>query len=436
MPTAQAAAIQPFLKDSYTREDLQKLESLLMESGTFEFPQLSNHLFPAALALQEDTEYTGYSNCWVRDNVLVSYGLYAGGQVDKAVSCLKTLANYFIQYRHRFDKIIDGTSDPSDPMQRPHIRFGGEGLAELDQQWAHAQNDALGYFLWVFCRLIRVHDLEPTSEQMELLGLFVRTLHAIQFWEDEDSGHWEEVRKIAASSIGTATAGLLEFSQLYDERPELFPEDMKFCERVDVLEDAITRGRHALNAILPYECIQKDPQKNRKYDAALIFLIEPLRIVQGEMADTILENVKTHLQGEFGIRRYLGDSYWCADYKEKLSPEKRTDDFSDNQAERDALLIPGQEAQWCIFDPIISVIYGRRYAESGDEADLKEQMKYFQRALSQLTPEDSRYGGLKCPESYYMEHGKYVPNDITPLLWTQANLLQSVAWMKHSVGIE
>ena len=33
---------------------------------------------------------------------------------------------------------------------RPHVRFDGRTLSEIgDQRWAHAQNDALGYFLCV-----------------------------------------------------------------------------------------------------------------------------------------------------------------------------------------------------------------------------------------------------------------------------------------------
>jgi phosphorylase kinase alpha/beta subunit len=42
--------------------------------------------------------------------------------------------------------------------------------------------------------------------------------------------------------------------------------------------------------------------------------------------------------------------------------------------------------------------------------------------LGQLTGEDCEAGEFKCPELYYMEDGKYIPNDSTPLLWTQANL--------------
>ena len=47
--------------------------------------------------------------------------------------------------------------------------------------------------------------------------LIARYFQKIQYWKDEDSGHWEELRKVAASSIGVATAGLREFRSLIHE---------------------------------------------------------------------------------------------------------------------------------------------------------------------------------------------------------------------------
>lgn len=68
-------------------------------------------------------------------------------------------------------------------------------------------------------------------------------------------------------------------------------------------------------------------------------------MVEGEVADQILNNVLTNLAREVGICRYLGDSFWCTDYKQKLSGEQRTADFSNDMSLRDRLLEPGEEAQ-------------------------------------------------------------------------------------------
>ncbi len=130
----------------------------------------------------------------------------------------------------------------------------------------------------------------------------------------------------------------------------------------------------------------------RGYGGALVFLIVPLGLVKGGLADTIQEDVRAHLMGDYGSRRYLGDSYWCADYKEVFSEDDRTSDFSDDQASRDQYLKPGQEAQWCIFDSIMSVIYGQRFLESRQDADLETQRFHLDRALSQLTTSACPFG--------------------------------------------
>lgn len=186
-------------------------------------------------------------------------------------------------------------------------------------------------------------------------------------------------------------------------------------------------------AILPAECVDRDPSRNRRYDAALLFLIYPLEVVGGSMAEQILDDVSQCLQGRYGIRRYLGDSFWCADYKLKVPSAKRTVSYVDNLAVRDALREKGREAQWCIFDPIVSAIYGRRYQRHGRKADLWNQVRYLNRSLAQITGWDGPSDPLRCPELYYMEGDRWVPNDATPLLWTQANLLVALRMMRDSL---
>jgi hypothetical protein len=60
--------------------------------------------------------------------------------------------------------------------------------------------------------------------------------------------------------------------------------------------------------------------------------------------------------------------------------------------------------------------------DGGAEEDLDLQLYYLNRSLLQLTAFDSSLGPCQCPEAYYLSDGKWVPNDATPLLWTQANL--------------
>ena len=432
MPIIHNQQIQSMIQPRHSLGDITEICAFLEKMGALAFTPLPNGLFPAA-ALGTELSYTGYSYAWVRDNIHIAYAHHAVGRTATATKTVRALMQYFLKHRRRFTDIIGGKSDPAVPMNRPHIRFDGATMEELDEKWPHAQNDALGYFLWLFCKLVNDDLVEPSLEDLEMLGLFARYFEAVQFWEDEDSGHWEEVRKVSASSMGVVIAGLLELKELVCQRQHagILQGDDLSPELVDSL---VQRGREALNKILPAECVQPDTTKNRPYDSALLFLIYPLKVVESEMADSILGLVRTQLQGEHGIRRYLGDSYWAPDYKTKLAPEKRLTDYSEDLSGRDQLLpAVGQEAQWCIFDPIVSCIYGTRFHTTGGEADFTKQTEYLNRSLGQIIAEDcAQAPAFKCPELYYLERGRYVPNDHAPLLWAQANVMLSLKMMEES----
>ncbi len=420
------------IRDEYLLKDVDNLFAILQRNGTFAFQSLANGLFPAA-HLQQDSQYTGYSNVWVRDNIYIAYAHYINNRISVSLQTIRTLARYFLNHKWRFEHIITGATDYNEPMNRPNIRFDGNELSEINQKWAHAQNDALGYFVWLISTMYYQGHIIPTSEEKELLALFAFYFNKIYYWKDEDSGHWEEARKIEASSIGVVAGALQALKTLLHGGNG----DDYVCSEGAItdalLDNLISQGKHGLEMILPFECSQSDPKKNRRYDAALIFLIFPMNIVDAKMAEQILSDVIDNLQGDYGIRRYIGDSFWSSDYKTKLTAEERTIDFSDNIESRDRLVQLGQEAQWCIFDPIISIIYGLRYQQFHQEKYLQAQIHYFNRSLGQLTEENSLFGGFKCPELYYLEEGQYVPNDTVPLLWTQANLWMAFRFMRDSL---
>jgi len=438
MPVIHCKELEKFIKPSYSLEELGALKEFLSARGTFDFPQLDNGLFPAAI-LGGSATHTGYENVWVRDNFYISYCHYTIGRTETAKRNTAAIMEFFRKHRRRFQDIIDSKASASDPMNRPHVRFDGRNLEEIREKWSHAQNDALGYFLWFHSKLCEENLLKPTSEDWEMLALFVLYFEAIKFWEDEDSGHWEEARKISASSIGVVTAALSNVKKLILSQPGSIAACRYGDKQITVqLIDALIRnGMDSLEKILPFECAQEDAHKKRPYDAALLFLIYPMQIVDDKMSRTILENVTGNLQGEYGIRRYLGDSYWAPDYKQKVQPQERTVDYSDNLRERDLLLSqPGMEAQWCLFDPIVSAIHGIQFQSQRKPRLLQRQVEYFNRSLGQITGSDfDNIPPYRCPELYYLENGEYTPNDHTPLLWTQANLLIAMEALRRSLAL-
>lgn len=428
------------IQPRYTAQTFAELQSYLDRKACFVFATLPNGLFPAASSA-DSNDSSGYDNVWVRDNVHIAHAHYQCGDTETAKRNALTLMAFFRKQKGAFQAIINGQTDPNFPMHRPHIRFNGKTLEALDQEWAHDQNDAMGYFLWSFCNLASEGSIEPKEEDIEVLVDFVRFFETIKYWQDKDSGHWEEVRKVAASSIGTVVAGLKSFRKMADDK-QLWsnPRLRNHHLTNEKLGQLISAGETALKTILP--CESREPIY-RRYDSALLFLIYPLEALDRKVSEQILEDVKTHLCGNYGIRRYLGDSYWFPNYKDLFSEAERTGDFSEDMARRDSHVRVGDEAQWCIFDPIVSVIYGRWYREAkkdgrAEDAQrfLEAQTSFLNRSLKQLTPDVSNADRLCMPEAYYLVGGLYVPNDHVPLLWAHANLWLAVTEMQKSLGTE
>ncbi len=420
------------IQASYTAPEARAILNFLNRAGTFRFAQCANGLFPAASLGGRRDLITGYQNVWVRDNCYVAHAHYVMGRRAVALKNVRALAAFFKAQKDRFAKVIGGGADIDEPMNRPHIRFDCNGR-ELKQNWSHAQNDALGYFLWFYCRLIMDGQMRPAAIDFELLASFPLYFHSIRFWSDADSGHWEEHRKVQASSIGVVTAAL-RMLRLTMKRLQL-EECLQFGARgVDqsLVDNLISRGLQALANILPSECVQRG--LHRRYDAALLFLIYPMDIVSRQMGDQILQDVTGHLQGDYGIRRYPGDSYWAADYKERLSVKKRGMRYHLDSLQRNELFKGAEEAQWCLFDPIVSIIYGRKYRQSGNRRDLDLQTAYLNRCLGQITDAGDHGGAYQCPELYYSRAGRYVTNENTPLLWTQANLWVALQCLIDNLG--
>jgi phosphorylase kinase alpha/beta subunit len=402
--------------------DLEPLLAELERRGTLAMRPLASGLFPAA-AGGPDAAESGYDRVWVRDNVFVAYAHHVSGRSAVASRVARTILGFYWAHRGRFEAIVAGDADPDDVMQRPHVRFDGATLRELpSQRWPHAQNDALGYALWLYTTLAGAGIAQLDDEVIRTLALFPRYFAAIRYWVDEDSGHWEEARHRSAASIGVVVAALERLVALGRGRHREFHAAGFTTHLVDQAAELARIGRLELDTILPGECAQMSPRQNRRYDAALLFLVHPLGVVTSQVADLILSDIDQFLLGDHGVRRYLGDSYWAPDYDEHLAAGDRTRDYSDDLQSRDALLDQiGHEAQWCLFDPILSACYATRYRDSGSVSDRERQQYHLRRALAQITPQ------WHCPELYYLRRGEWAVNPHTPLRWTQANLVVALA---------
>jgi GH15 family glucan-1,4-alpha-glucosidase len=415
----ESGLLRHLIADTYTRERLSEIKQALAEHRSHQISPVANGLF-AASSSQAAASLTGYQNVWVRDNIMVADCFRRRDQLAPAIACVQGLTRFFATQLVRFREII---SDPTralhkDANRRPHIRLTAQNLAELPEKWTHAQNDALGEALWFRFQLANSNVLPMTDADYQIYRNFPAYFAAIEYWHDPDSGAWEEGRKVNSSSVGAVLAGLEEMRRYHSSKKASAAD-------AEQLTQLIAKGRQRLDSTLPFE---SPPE--RLVDSALLFLIHPLGLVQTrEMEDAILNLVQARLKGEVGIKRYAGDSYFCQDYDEWFPAGQMSSAFSDKLEFRDAHLQPNCEAQWCLFDPLLSIIYGRRFlADRSDRASLQKQIHYFNRSLSQVTATG------ECPELYFLKHGSYIPNIHTPLAWTQANQAVALYLMEKSIG--
>ena len=124
----QNSKLLGLIQPNYSLLQLKAISEFLHNHNTFNFKMLDNWLFPAA-ELKKETEYTGYNNVWVRDNMHIAYAHYVNGRTETTKNNLLTIASYFKKHKHRFKSILNGKKDSAIPMNRPHIRFNGETLS-------------------------------------------------------------------------------------------------------------------------------------------------------------------------------------------------------------------------------------------------------------------------------------------------------------------
>jgi len=404
------------LKAEGLGKQVEALREKLVAAKTLQVRQ-NEHGIYAASASQAQDAATGYQNAWLRDNAMVAYSRLACGDAESAVRTARGLTTFLKTQTEKVERIIAKPKRKEEVQERPHIRFNAKTLEENEEEWAHAQNDALGHAVWLRFLLANEAGFALEAEERELYALFPAYFDAIQYWKDPDSGAWEEARKVNSSSIGAVMAGLREMEKYAREGMEIRGVGKS------ALAELLKKGRRVLEVQLPFEA-----PPERKTDAALLFLVYPLGVVTDRrMKRFIVSLTRARLMGDVGIRRYLGDSYFCQDYDEWYPPEERSMDFAQRLAVRDEFLRPGCEAQWCLFDPMLSVIYREQYQETGSAEALARQLEHLNRAIGQLDEE-------RCPEAYFLKDGRWTANEHTPLAWTQANLAVAMEYLHPSAA--
>lgn len=325
---------------------LDNLRNLRAPSGLF---------LASSLAVE-----TGYDKAWLRDNVYEALAFEYAGEWDVVAKTYHTLLDIF-------DKHIDkinwaATNKPFESWQFIHARYHPETLEEFWESWGNKQHDAVGAILF------KLADFEVKGKSMLRDKTDRKTVQAlidyicnVEYWHDPDSGMWEENEELHASSIGAVVAALNKWQE---------------AGGMEVDQDAIARGESALARLLPRE------SETKFTDLALLSLIYPYGVVDGDMARQIVDNLTYHLVRDRGLIRYKFDAYY----------NKNEDGYS-------------EEAEWCFGLSWLAIAY-KKIGED-DKAKL-----CLNRAEKTITKDG------KIPELYYSNTDK--PNENTPLGWSES----------------
>lgn len=425
------------LQTSQYLADPSSLRRDLECHGALTFTPYSSGLFPACLLPPQLAEATGMGMAWLRDNAHIAYALSNAGQDVLAAPVGRAMLNILHGASNKLSRIQLGTFDPQDYSHRLPVRVNGETLRSDNEK--RIQNDAVGYAIWLVSTLIARKVLKAGDEDLRILAQTVDYFGAIKYWQDEDDGHWEEDRHIHASSIGAVMAGIRATQRLFSQchYEHKLPFDQLYesgnAALMALLDRGITEKSQAdTNATQP----NKYPPKRRQHDASMLFLVEPLGILSSSVASAVVDDIEKYLVRNVGIARYEGDSYWEPGFHELMTIEERTT-FAEGRLNKRNMGAPSiarshTEAQWTLFDPILSSYWGKKYLATGDLFDRKKQLMYLDRSLAQLTPTND--GRLLLPEAYYYDYTnnsidetmRLIPNDHIPLLWSQANLLTAL----------
>ncbi|CAH0344083.1 glycoside hydrolase family 15 protein [Bacillus sp. CECT 9360] len=244
-----------------------------------------------------------YNYVWIRD-VVYTVLSFLHSPCERYEKAYHSLFDLFRNYEWKID--IHTKKKPQHLYEFIHSRYAKD-LTELHVEWGHAQNDAIGAFLWGVGEGVR-HGKKVIRDEkdLQIVQKLVQYLDCLQYWQAKDNGMWEENMEVHASSIGACVAGLHAVKML-----------------VDVDDDSIHKGEETLRFMLPRE------SETKETDLALLSLIFPYRIVDRNTALLILNNISSRLERKHGCIRYENDVY----YNE------------------------GSEAEWCFGLPWMGMCY-------------------------------------------------------------------------------
>lgn len=448
-----------------TLQDVTTLSRLLEREGAFQIATIrQNSPFTDSprpqLTLTKAAETKMWpmgTHYWVRDHTMIGLMLIQAGSTSGnealtkegkliLLSCLDIMSS--ASQLQKQDRIINspnkgpGKIDLDNPENYPQVFLNRNNLdGSKYDGWSHKQ-DAWQMLVWSILyglehELISMKELSEGNTQF--LSCSVPFLAKIRFWKNKNSGSWEELSTVRASTLGWEVALLQKIADLETnpahadlwqtvekyfnvyknriERDEVCGDYSRLSLH-DALEKLTAKGCNVLNDNLPYEDIKiKDDHiqpyeetGRRNADAAqlLLLLIDVPNLIMeklGRVEDDaqkveqqILDNVLHQLETPYGIRRYLNDSYQGPNFfthevtnalghMYNTAPSGDTSRISTFLGRGKIVATQGPlvEAAWQHFVWQVVLYFARKYNASGEDSAKQQMERYFRKGCGLIT---------------------------------------------------
>jgi len=303
---------------------------------------------------------TGYDKAWLRDNFYECLAFQALGEWNVVHRTCRAILNIIEKHEEKIDWAI--RRKPQHKHEYIHARYHPETFAEFWEEWGNKQNDAVGALLFLFGELER-HGKSVIVDDRDkrLAQKLVDYLGTLRYFDDPDSGVWEEDEEVHASSVGACVAGL---------------RSVRAVKGIVVPDALIMNGEKTLRHMLPRE------SPGKFVDLALLSLIWPYAVVTPEERTQIVQNVEYHLLRARGVIRYKNDHYY----------NKNPDGYS-------------EEAEWCFGIAWLAIVHERI-------GDKEKGLEYVKQLIGTID-EDGH-----VPELYFSNSA--VHNTNSPLGWAES----------------
>uniref|UniRef100_A0AC35G3F3 Phosphorylase b kinase regulatory subunit n=1 Tax=Panagrolaimus sp. PS1159 TaxID=55785 RepID=A0AC35G3F3_9BILA len=367
----------------------QKLIIRYQSATTGLFPRYSTH---HGTGYVKDSIFCAWA-CWACSIAYKRLDDDRGRQTEMKQTAVKTMRGILFCWMQQIEK-LNKFKDNNSPEFALHARFDLQTGLEIASKYNHLQMDIVALYILALVEMTG-GGVQIIYTQHEVSFLQNLVFYIERTYRTPDFGLWERgsrynngIPELHASSLGLVKAALEAVNGF-----NAYGAAGTSASVIYVDIDGHNRNRTTFETILPRESNSKNT------DAGLLISIgwPAFATHDQQLFDKTFNKILRHLEGRFGMRRYLRDGY-------KTEIEDTTQRYTE---EEETYNFRGIESQFPVFFAYIALT--AQFKGNQAVAD-----RYWAKLESLMVPGD--YTGLMvCPECYcvdeeHMEDERAAPN--------------------------